>query len=72
VRGRRTALIEDVITTGGAVSEAAALLRAAGAEVIAVVCAIWRADGPPRIIDLPDVPILPALTRADLRAASDT
>jgi orotate phosphoribosyltransferase len=71
VRGRRTALIEDVITTGGAVSEAATLLRTAGAEVITVICAIWRGDGLPRVANLPDVPILPALTRADLRAASD-
>jgi orotate phosphoribosyltransferase len=67
VRGRRTALIEDVITTGGAVSEAAALVRAAGANVVAVVCAIWRGEGPPRIAELPDVPILPLLTRIDLQ-----
>lgn len=53
VRGRRTVLIEDVITTGGAVSGAAALVRAAGADVIAVACAIWRGEGLPRIAGEP-------------------
>ncbi len=51
MRGRRTVLIEDVITTGGAISDAAALVRATGAEVIAVICAIWRGEGLPRIAD---------------------
>jgi len=45
VAGKRIVLIEDVITTGGAVADAARLVREAGAEVIGVVCAIWRGEG---------------------------
>ncbi|MEU2258132.1 orotate phosphoribosyltransferase [Nocardia xishanensis] len=41
-RGRRVVLIEDVITTGGAVRAAAEALRAENAAVDTVVCAIDR------------------------------
>ena len=40
--GRQVLLIEDVITTGGAVLNAAAALREQGATVMTVVCAIDR------------------------------
>jgi len=40
--GRTVLLVEDVITTGGAVRNAAGALRAAGATVETVVCAIDR------------------------------
>ena len=42
VTGRRVTLVEDVITTGGAVRDAATALRAEGATVGTVVCAIDR------------------------------
>ena len=42
VAGRRVTLIEDVITTGGAVRDATTALRGAGATVELVVCAIDR------------------------------
>ena len=42
VAGRRVTLIEDVITTGGAVRDATRALREAGAVVEVVVCAIDR------------------------------
>jgi orotate phosphoribosyltransferase len=70
IRGRRTALIEDVVTTGGAVASAAALVRATGAEVIAVVCAIWRGEGLPRIAGEPNLPVFAALTRDDLERSN--
>lgn len=66
VRGRRTVIIEDIITTGGAVADAVGLLRAEGAEVTTVVCAIWRGNGEPRIAGAPDLIVIPALTDADL------
>lgn len=69
VTGRRVLLVEDVITTGGAVADAAALVRAAGAQVIGVVCAIWRGEGAPHIARLPALPVRAALTRADLAGA---
>ena len=40
--GRTVVLVEDVITTGGAVRNAARALRAAGAIVDTVICAIDR------------------------------
>ena len=65
VSGKKVAMIEDVISTGGAVVDAAALLRQAGAEIVAVVCAIWRGAGEPAIPGL-DCPVLPAFRMAEL------
>ncbi len=42
VAGKRIAVIEDVVTTGGQIVESVGLLRAAGATVDHIVCAIWR------------------------------
>lgn len=66
VAGRKITLIEDVITTGGAVADAAKLIAAEGAEILGVVCAIWRGDGEPRIANAPHLHVRAALTRADL------
>jgi orotate phosphoribosyltransferase len=66
VAGRRIVIIEDVITTGGAVADATQLIRGAGAEVVGVICAIWRGEGEPRIIAVPGLPVVPALRPADL------
>jgi orotate phosphoribosyltransferase len=68
VRGKRVILIEDVITTGGAVADAAQLVSDAGAQIIGVVCAIWRGEGAPTIARLPNLPVAAALTAADLAA----
>lgn len=68
VDGKRVVLIEDVITTGGAVADAVRLVREAGAEVIGVVCAIWRGDGAPRISALPNLSVIAAMTKDDLQA----
>jgi orotate phosphoribosyltransferase len=66
VAGRRVVIVEDVITTGGAVVEATRLIRAAKANIIGVVCAIWRGEAEPRIMALPGLPVLPAFRAADL------
>jgi orotate phosphoribosyltransferase len=66
VAGKRTVLIEDVITTGGAVADAVRLAQDAGANVIGVVCAIWRGEGLPAIAALPDLPVFAAMNRDDL------
>lgn len=69
VSGRAVTLIEDVITTGGAVRDATAALRDQGARVSVVVCAIDRSgasDGPLRDLD---VHVRSVLTRDQLAAA---
>lgn len=68
IEGRRITLIEDVITTGGAVRDATNALRAGGAIVSVVVCAIDRS--PEGINPLEDVglEVRPVLTKAQLDA----
>jgi len=66
IAGKRVVLVEDVITTGGAVADAARLVREAGGDILAVVCAIWRGEGPATIASRPDLPVLAAMTRQDL------
>ncbi len=66
VAGKRVTFIEDVITTGGAVADAHALASAEGAEVLAVICAIWRGTGAPGIAGVPGLPVVPVFTRSDL------
>lgn len=63
--GRRVVLIEDVISTGGAILDAARHLDDAEAELVAVICALWRGEGAPGIAGLA-APVFAALTRADL------
>ena len=69
VAGRRVTLIEDVITTGGAVRDATHALRDAGAVVETVVCAIDRSpEGENPLADV-GLEVRAVLTRADLDAA---
>ncbi len=70
VDGRTVVLIEDVITTGGAVRDAALALRELGAKVAVAVCAIDRspADATP-LADI-GVEIRSVLTREDLDLAA--
>lgn len=70
VSGRRITLIEDVITTGGAVRDATRALRELGAVVEVVVCAIDRSpEGENPLADV-DLEVRSVLTRADLDAAA--
>lgn len=55
VRHLTVTLIEDVITTGGAVHDATMALRQLGAEVHTVVCAIDRSEPGQNILDSVDV-----------------
>ncbi len=69
VSGRTVVLIEDVITTGGAVRAAAVALRERGALVTTVVCAIDRSPAGTRPLDDAAVDVRAVLTRADLDRA---
>lgn len=44
VAGRKVCVVEDVVTTGGQVLESVAALRKEGAQVLGVVCVLWRAE----------------------------
>ena len=66
VAGRRVTLIEDVITTGGAVRDATVALRAAGARVDTVVCAIDRSPGDGNPLADVGLEIRSVLTKGDL------
>jgi orotate phosphoribosyltransferase len=45
LEGRRFCIVEDVVTSGGAILDAAVELRAAGAVLGPVVCVIDRESG---------------------------
>ncbi|MCM0620380.1 orotate phosphoribosyltransferase [Nocardioides bruguierae] len=70
VAGKKITLIEDVITTGGAVRDATNALREAGAIVEVVVCAIDRSpEGTNPLADV-GLEVRPVLTKAQLDAVS--
>ena len=67
VAGRRVTLVEDVITTGGAVRDATRALREAGAVVEVVVCAIDRSPAGENPLADVGLEVRPVLTKADAR-----
>lgn len=69
IAGRRITLIEDVITTGGAVRDATNALRAQGAIVEVVVCAIDRSREDTFPLADVGLGVRPVLTKAVLDAA---
>jgi orotate phosphoribosyltransferase len=70
VAGRRVTLVEDVITTGGAVRDAARALRDAGAVVEVVVCAIDRSPEAAQPLADVGLEVRPVLTKAELDAVA--
>jgi orotate phosphoribosyltransferase len=69
VSGKRVTLIEDVITTGGAVRDATNALRAAGAIVEVVVCAIDRSPAGQNPLEDVGLEVRSVLTKAELDRA---
>jgi orotate phosphoribosyltransferase len=63
-------LVEDVITTGGAVRDAARALREAGAEVHTVVCAIDRSAPGSDPLASDGIQVRSVLTKAILDSAA--
>ena len=68
VAGRRVTLVEDVITTGGAVRDATRALRDAGAIVEVVVCAIDRSPADQNPLADVGLEVRSVLTKAELDA----
>lgn len=68
--GQTVTLIEDIITTGGAVRNAATALRDLGATVHTVVCAIDRSEPGANSLHEIGVTTTSVLSKADLDATS--
>lgn len=66
VAGQKVLIVEDVITTGGQVTLSAADLRGEGADLVGVVCVIYRGPGTPRIADDPALRVSALFTADDL------
>ncbi len=66
VSGRQVTLVEDVITTGGAVRDATRALRGYGATVEHVVCAIDRSPAGENPLADVGLEVRPVLTKAQL------
>ena len=66
IAGKKVTFIEDVISTGGAVTEAYQLAVQEGADVLAVVCAIWRGERQLTIQGVPTLPVHPVFLHAEL------
>ena len=69
VAGRQVTLVEDVITTGGAVRDATRALREHGATVTDVVCAIDRSPAGENPLADVGLTVHPVLTKGELDAA---
>jgi orotate phosphoribosyltransferase len=67
--GQTVTLIEDIVTTGGAVRAAAVALRNLSATVHTVVCAIDRSEPGANTLHQIGVTTTPILTKADLDRA---
>jgi orotate phosphoribosyltransferase len=68
VRGRRVVIVEDVVTTGGALLASVRDLRAAGARLDVVVAAIDREQGGRENLRAEGLDLRAALTRSDLES----
>ena len=69
VSGLRVVVIEDVVTTGGALLASCGQLRSVGAQVETVVCAIDREQGGRENLAAEGLYLRAALTRRDLEAS---
>ena len=70
IDGRRLAVVEDVLTTGGQVIDSCRALRAGGAEVAAVLCVIDREAGGVENLAAEELELRSLFTIAELQAAA--
>jgi orotate phosphoribosyltransferase len=70
VAGRRLAVIEDVVTSGGQVIESCRALRERGAEVAVVLCVIDREAGGSDALAADGLELRSLFTMSELRAAA--
>ncbi|KAB8141942.1 orotate phosphoribosyltransferase [Chloroflexia bacterium SDU3-3] len=71
LEGRRVLLLEDTVSTGGSVLNAADAVRAAGAELLGVICIFtWGWAETDSAFAQRDLPLTPLATLADLLAVA--
>ena len=70
VAGRRVAVVEDVVTSGGAVIAACNALRELGADVVTVLCVIDREAGGSENLAAAGLELRSLFTMRDLEAAA--
>jgi orotate phosphoribosyltransferase len=70
VEGRRLMIVEDVVTSAGAVIDAVAALRQLGAVVVGALCVIDRQAGGEANLAAEGVQLHPLFTMGELEAAS--
>lgn len=71
VNGRKLVIIEDVVTSGGAILDAARELRALGAEVDTVLCVIDREGTGKDNLAKEGLKLIPLFTKTELEEAAD-
>jgi orotate phosphoribosyltransferase len=64
--GRRVCVVEDVVTSGGALLAAVEALRGEGLEVVGAVCVVDREEGGAAAIARAGVPFTPLFTSSSL------
>jgi orotate phosphoribosyltransferase len=69
VKGRKLLIVEDVVTSGGAILDAAKALREEGAELAQVVCVIDRESGGPANLLKVGLELKPLFTMGELKQA---
>jgi len=69
VRGRKLLIVEDVVTSGGAILDAAKALREEGAELGPVICVIDRESGGPAKLTEAGLSLKPLFTMSELKKA---
>jgi orotate phosphoribosyltransferase len=71
VAGRRLCIVEDVVTSGGAVIDAATELRQRGAQLDPVLCVIDREAGGPEKLAVEGLTLQSLFTMSELNAAAE-
>jgi len=69
VKGRNLLIVEDVVTSGGAILDAAKALREEGAVLGRVICVIDRESGGPANLQKAGLELKPLFTMSELKAA---
>jgi len=64
--GQRVVVVEDVVTSGGAALQAVDKLRAAGLEVVGLLCVVDREEGGGAAFAAAGVPFDPLFTATSL------